>query len=151
MRYTPAQLKEALELTEERLRYWRRELTQLKGRRGYSPCFTPGDLLALKVVAELAMLGVQISTLKLHAEDLFNACSRNAWFGLENKVLVFDGRAMEMVSLSEEGGWVGQTRIAVPMGPLIRQLRQRLSEEDSVVAQPEIAFPPVEVAQGRSK
>ncbi len=149
MRYTPAQVKEALEITEETLRHWRKSLPPLKDKRWYSPCFSPGDLLALKVVARLHALGISVSQLKLHAEKLFQACSRSAWFGLEDKVVVYDGQTLEMVVVGADGHWSEVVRVAAPLGPLIRQLRQRLSEEDSNPAQPEIAFPPLGVAQGR--
>lgn len=151
MHYTPAQVREALEITEETLRYWRQKLPPLKGKKGYAPCFSPGDLLALKVVTQINGLGVNVGELASHSAEFFKSCSQGAWFGLEEKVLVFDGQTMELVSASEEGGWARQTRIAVPLGPLIRQLRQRLSEEESHLAQPEIVFPPLGVAQGRSK
>ena len=149
MRYMPAQVKEALEITEETLRYWRLKLPPLKGKRGYAPCFSPGDLLALKVVTQIHGLGVNVGDLVSHSTEFFKACSQSAWFGLEDKVLVFDGQTMELLNASEEGVWARQTRIAVPLGPLIRQLRQRLSEEEPT--QPEITFPPLGVAQGRSK
>ena len=56
--YPPSQTKEALEITEETLRYWRNKLAPLKGERGYAPCFLPGDLLALSVVTQLHALDV---------------------------------------------------------------------------------------------
>jgi len=149
MRYTPAQLKEALGITEETLRHWRKALPPLKGKRGYSPCFSPGDLLALKVITRLHGLGISVSQLKPHADTLFQICSQAAWFGLEGKVVVYDGQALEMVAAGAEGCWSQEVRIAAPLGPLIRQLRLRLSEEDPHPAQPEIAFPPLGVAQGR--
>jgi hypothetical protein len=151
MRYMPAQVKEALEITEETLRYWRQRLPPLKGKRGYAPCFSPGDLLALKVVTQIHGLGVNVGELVSHSAEFFKACSQGVWFGLEDKVLVFDGQTMELISLCEEGDWGRQTRIAVPLGPLIRQLRQRLSDEEPNSTQPEIAFPPLGVAQGRLK
>lgn len=151
MRYTPAQLKEALEITEETLRHWRKSFAPLKGKRGYAPCFSPGDLLALKVVTELHGLGIGVRQLKACAADLFEACSQGVWSSVENKVLVFDGQAMEVITIGEEGRWARQTRIAIPLKPLIEQLQQRLSEEGGRPAQPEIVFPPLGVAQGRSK
>lgn len=149
MLYTPAQIKETLEITEETLRHWRKALPPLKGKRGYSPCFSPGDLLALKVVAGLHGLGISVSQLKPHADKLFGACSQVAWFGLEDKILVYDGQMLEMVTASGEGHWAQAVRIAAPLGPLIRQLRQRLSEENPHPAQSEIAFPPRDIVQGR--
>ncbi len=150
MRYTPAQVKEALEIGEETLRHWRAALSPLKDKRGYSPCFSPGDLLALKVVTHFRGLGLNVRQLTPHAERLFAVC-QGAWFGLEDKVLVFDGAAMEVVTAGEEGGWANQSRIAIPLGQLLQQLRQHLSGEQVLSAQPEITFPPLEVAQGRAK
>lgn len=151
MRYTPAQLKEALEITEETLRHWRKSFSPLKGKRGYAPCFSPGDLLALKVVTQLHGLGISVRQLKPVATDLFGVCSQGVWSSLENKVLVFDGQIMEVVTVGEEGAWAQQTRIAVPLKPLVLQLQQRLSGEEVRPAQPEIVFPPLGVVQGRSK
>ncbi len=151
MRYTPAQVKEALAIKEEALRHWRKALPPLGDRRGYGPCFGPGDLLALKVVSELRDLGLNVGQIAPHASALFAACSDGAWFGLEDKVLVFDRQAMELVPAAKEGGWAQQTRVAVPLLPLIRELRQRLSEEEVPAKQPEIAFPPVGVAQAGTR
>lgn len=149
MRYTPAQIKEALEITEETLRHWRKALPPLQDKRGYSPCFSPGDLLALQVVARFHDLGVSVSQLKPHANKLFQACSQAAWFGLEDKVVVYDGQALEMVVAGAEGHWSQEVRIAAPLGPVIRKLRQRLSEEATHPAQAEIVFPPMGIAQER--
>jgi len=151
MRYTPAQLKEALGITEETLRHWRRSFTPLQGKRGYAPCFTPGDLLALKVVTQLHGLGIGVGQLKSVAIDLFEACSQGVWSTADNKVLVFDGRTVELVTTLEDGRWIQQTRIVVPLKPLVQQLQQRLSGEEGRPAQPEIVFPPLGVAQGRAK
>jgi len=151
MRYLPAQAKEALGITEETFRHWRRALPPLKGKRGYAPCFSPGDLLALKVVAQLHAFGIQVRHLTPHAEALFKACARSPWFGLDDKVFVFDGETMELIGPHGEQGWAQQPRIAIPLGPLIRQLRQSLSEEEIRPAQPEISFPPLDVASVRSR
>lgn len=151
MRYTPAQLKEALGITEETLRHWRRSFSPLQGKRGYAPCFTPGDLLALKIVTQLHGLGIGVGQLKSVAIDLFEHCSRGVWSNVESKVLVFDGQTMELVTTGEEGRWAQQTRIAVPLKPLVQQLQQRLSGEEGRPEQPEIVFPPLGVVQGRAK
>lgn len=151
VRYTPAQIKEALEISEETLRHWRKTLPPLRGKRGYSPCFSPGDLLALKVVAQFHVLGVNVSQLASHAAGLFTICSQGVWSRLESKTLISDGQRIELVPTDEEREWAQQARIVVPLGPLIRQLQRRLSEEEVHFAQTEIVFPPVGIAQGRAK
>lgn len=151
MRFMPIQVKGALGITEETLRHWRKSFSSLKGKRGYAPCFSPGDLLALKVVTQLHGLGIGVRQLKPVAADLFKACSQGVWSSLEDKVLVFDGQTMEVVTIGDEGRWAQKVRIAIPLKPLIEQLQQHLSEEEVRPAQPEIVFPPLGVARGRSK
>lgn len=151
MHYTPAQVKEALEITEETLRHWRRSLPPLQDKRGYSPCFSPGDLLALCVVARLHGLGISVSQLKGHSEKLFGACSQSPWFGLEDKSVVFDGESIDLVGAVPDAHWLQKVRITAPLGPLIRQLRQRLLDEEPVSTQAEIPFPPMEISRGGGK
>lgn len=151
MRYTPAQLREALDISEDTLRYWRELLPQLNGRRGYAPCFTPGDLLTLKVVAALRDLGMNIGMLKTHSKSFFDACSQRPWFELELHSLVFDGEFITMGRMDAGLDLPIKARVVVPLGPLIQQLRQRLAAEEVQTLQPEITFPPLGIAKGASR
>ena len=151
MRYTPSQTKEALEISEEKLRYWRSKLAPLNGKRGYAPCFLPSDLLALSVVTKLNALGVSVGHLQGHAQDLFAACSSGAWLSLRDRTLLFDGQAFELVGADAPNRRHGLPCISVPLSPLIGQLQRRLSGEDAVPTQPQIKFPPLGVAQRRAK
>jgi len=150
MRYLPAQAKEALGISEETFRHWRRALPPLKDKRGYGPCFTPGDLLALKVVAQLHLFGVQVRHLTPHAEALFRVCAQGPWFGLDDKAVVYDGQGMELLNVQEERHWSGRARVTIPLRPLMDQLRVCLSEEETRPSQPDIVFPPLEVSRGRA-
>lgn len=151
MRYTPAQVKEALDLPEETFRYWRKKFPPLEGKRGYAPCFSPGDLLALKVVVELHTLGVSAGALQAHSTALFKACSRGAWFALQDKALVLDATGLQLVGLDEIAGAGRRTQLVVPLAPLIEDLRVRLSDDAPRQTQAEIAFPPMGVARGKSQ
>ena len=151
MRYTPSQAKEALEISEERLRYWRSKLSPLSGKRGYAPCFLPSDLLALSVVTELHALGISVGHVRDHAEELFAACSNGAWLSLRDRILLFDGQAFELVGSDTGAQRQDRPCVSVPLGPLIRQLQLRLSGEDVFPAQPQIKFPPLGVAQRSTK
>lgn len=150
MQYTPSQTKEALGISEEKLRYWRSKLAPLSGKRGYAPCFLPSDLLVLSVVTKLNSLGVSVGHLQDHAADLFTACSSGAWLSLRDRTLLFDGRTFDLVDRLSAGR-EGIPCISVPLGPLIRQLQLRLSGEDAVPMQPQIKFPPLGVAQRSPK
>lgn len=86
--------------------------------------------------------------LKPSAKTLFEACSEGAWFSLTDKVVVFDGETMELISLNQETNWVRRARVLIPLSLLIDELRNSLSEEMRP-AQPEIVFPPLGVARGQ--
>ena len=135
MRYLPAQAKEAIGISEETFRHWRRALPPLSGKRGYGPCFTPGDLLALKVVAKLHGFGIQVRHLAPHADD---------------KAIVFDGESVELVSVLDSRRLAMRTCMVVPLRSLIAELRQSLSIEERLPVQSDIVFPPVSVSGGRS-
>ncbi|WP_145914772.1 hypothetical protein [Pseudomonas syringae group genomosp. 3] len=147
MRFVPAQVKEAIEISEETFRHWRQTLAPLKGKRGYGPCFSSGDLLSLKVVAQLHALGVQVRHLAPHAEALFQSCSQAAWFGLEDKAILFDGESIELTSLAADPKWDTRPRIVIPLSPLISALRKCLSVEETS-PQSNLVFP-LEVLKGR--
>jgi DNA-binding transcriptional MerR regulator len=149
MRYVPAQVKEALGISEETFRHWRRALLPLSGKRGYGPCFSPRDLLGLKVISQFHALGVPVRNIAPHASKLFDACS-GAWFGLEQKVMVFDGQALEVLLAPQESSLMARASVVVPLRPLINELRQRLSEEEDSSPQTEIAFPPIGMPRERS-
>ncbi|MBN8791020.1 MAG: MerR family transcriptional regulator [Stenotrophomonas nitritireducens] len=149
MRYLPAQAKESLGISEETFRHWRRALPPLQGRKGYGPCFTPGDLLALKVVAQLHTLGIQVRHITRHADALFDACSQSAWFGLSDKVIAYGGDSVSITGVSE-ARHPTQACVLVPLRPLIAELRQALSNEETVPAQSDIAFPPMRVGTAKS-
>lgn len=150
MRYMPTQIKEALDISEETLRHWRKHLAPLAGKRGYAPCFSPGDLLSLKVVVQFQALGVSVGHLKPFASELFRLCSRGAWFFLEDKVLVFDGKTLALVLSGVEAELkAANAQIVIPLAPLVRQLRLRLSEDEVKPSQAELVFPPLSVAQAR--
>lgn len=149
MHYVPSQVKEALGISEETLRHWRSVLPPLKGKKGYGPCFSLGDLLALKVVVQLHRFGIPMRQLKPSAERLFEACTQGPWFSLSSKVLVFDGEVVELLGLGQGAvEWAHRSHVSIPLAPLIDQLRYSLSE-GSRPAQPEIAFPPHEVGSVR--
>lgn len=150
MRYLPAQAKEALNISEETFRHWRRVLPPLKGRRGYGPCFTLADLLALKAVAALHGLGIQIRHLTPHAQALFDACSQGACFALEDKVIAFDGSSVTLVHAFDVRRASEKARVLVPLRPLIDELRGALSNDEGTSAQSDIVFPPMGVGKARS-
>lgn len=121
----------------------------LQGRKGYGPCFTPGELLALKVVAELHALGIQVRHIAPHATALFEVCSQSAWFGLSDKAVTFGGGAISITG-SVDARVPTRACVVIPLKPLIAELRQALSDEEMIPAQSDIAFPPMRVVPVKS-
>ena len=71
-----------------------------------------------------------------------------AWFGLEDKVIVFDGESIELTSVAADPKWDKRPRIVIPLSPLISELRKCLSVEEAS-PQSNLVFPPLEVLKGR--
>ena len=66
LRLTPAQVTEVAQLPDQTLRHWRSVLPPLAGLNGYTPCFTPGDALALLVIRYLVkVMGISVGALAL--------------------------------------------------------------------------------------
>jgi hypothetical protein len=139
MKYTPLQIREIVDISQETLRHWRRVLQPLKEQNGYAPCFTAGDALALKIVKEI------VETLQPLANELFNICRGINWPRLERQYLIirFADQSIEacqgsaMLQDAEAGAMV-----VVALRPHIEGLRGRLTESDGQY-QYEMPFPPV--------
>lgn len=94
IRECPYTLQFALEATgisSQTMRHWRDILPPLKGRSAHRPCFSAGDLLALRVL-DLWVHGVggKIGRLASSAGALFALCSEEVWPRIEKSYLAFD-------------------------------------------------------------
>lgn len=146
MKYTPLQIREMVNITQETLRHWRRVLPPLKEQIGYTPCFTAGDALALKIIKEIVeSLQVRVQALQPLADELFKICRGINWPRLEQQYLVicFSNSMIE----TRYGSKMLQDKdnsamIVISFRPHIDELRSRLTENDGQ-HQCEIPFPPV--------
>lgn len=76
MKLTPLQVRTVLDISEETLRYWKQKYPQLKGRRGYGPCFTFGEVLVLHITKVMVEnLAVDIKRIEPLATQLFRLCN----------------------------------------------------------------------------
>lgn len=148
MNLTPGQLREALALSQDTFRHWKQTLEPLRGRNGYRPCFTPGDLLAVAVVQMLHVeAGVAVGALQGIAQPLFSLCARSAWAELERCHLVIEvgsGRvtAIRNGHISRAGETV---TVHVALASLITKLRSRLLADGTTHQQQSLRFPLVAV------
>ncbi len=53
MRYTQSQIRELLSISVDAFRTWRDAIPALAQHKGHAPSFTPGDVVAMAIVAEL--------------------------------------------------------------------------------------------------
>jgi hypothetical protein len=149
IRYTPGQFRDALGLTKETFRYWKKNLPALGAVVGHSPCFGPSELVATAIAKRaIDCGGVSIGRLAPLAPQLFSLCEQKAWPQLERRIAIFflgTGR----VSLIDQGvPFLGdEPAVVVPLEPIIRELRERLLAAD-VDVQVSLAFPPVAVLSG---
>jgi hypothetical protein len=150
IRYTPGQFRDALGLTKETFRYWKRDLPALAAVAGHSPCFGPSELVATAIAKRAIDLGgASIGRLAPLASQLFALCEQKAWPQLERLSAVLFLKSGS-VSFIEQGKpfLSDEPAIVVPMEPVIRELRERLLAAD-VEIQSSLAFPPVAVSSGK--
>jgi len=150
IRYTPGQFRDALGLSKETFRYWKRDLPALAAVASHSPCFGPADLLATAIVKSVCdTAGVPVSRVAPLAQNLFSLCKESPWPQLERKsiALYFDSGRVQ-ISGNGEGLSEDEPVFLMPLKPVIERLRARLLEADRQ-HQPSLAFPPISVGTSR--
>jgi hypothetical protein len=143
VRYTPGQLRGALEIPPETYRHWKKTLAPLRRQRGHSPCFTAGDLVAVAVVHRLSIeLGIRVSMLTSISEPLFQLCNGAPWPVLERGYLIVDlsGRRIEYTPEFAERS-IESVSIAIRLRPIVTQLRGKLLEAANIDDQQALQFP----------
>lgn len=99
----PQEVLELAEITRETLRYWRKKVQPLRGKRGNQPCFTLGDVLALRVLNKLVSSGYDIHALSPIAVELFQKLNGPEWLRLEHRRLLIcpAGKSVQLLPVSE--------------------------------------------------
>lgn len=144
MKFTPGQVQETLQLSPATFRQWKVALPPLKGRNGYTPCFTPGDLLAMAIVKTLTEdVGIRVGNLREIAGDIFAQCDQSSWAGLERSVLVIEPSYSRVNCMSEARLPTPHTAmILLPLRPTIKALEDRLLRDHKAPHQESLRFPP---------
>lgn len=123
LRLTPQQVAEVSRLSDQTLRHWRSVLPPLAGLNGYTPCFTPGDALALLVVRHLVkVMGISVGTLAGASSDLFSICRSTSWPHLADRHLLIQIEQNSVILLTREPD-LEAPAILVPMRPFAEQLQ----------------------------
>jgi hypothetical protein len=146
IRLTPGQLRNALGLTKETFRYWKRDLPALAVAVGHGPCFEAGELLATAVAKHITdKAGIPVSRLAPFASELFALCRRSSWPQLARMtaIIFFESNEVQFVS-ADAFIPIKETTLVVPLQSLIEQLRGQLLDTDAI-DQPKIAPPRVAI------
>jgi hypothetical protein len=123
LRLTPQQVADLAHLSDQTLRHWRCVLPPLAGLNGYTPCFTPGDALALLVLRHLVKtMGISVGALAAASIDLFSLCRSTSWPQLADRRLLVQVEQGRAILLADEPD-LDTPAVLVPMRPFAEQLQ----------------------------
>ncbi|WP_428003500.1 hypothetical protein [Acidovorax sp.] len=144
MRFTPSQALDLVGISAETLRYWKKAIPSLAGKRGHAPCYTRAEIIGLIVVRRLVRdFKMDVSALAAQSEALFGLSS--AQWALPSRRLLrvtCDGRVTAHEALAAVN--FAEAVIVFPLDTAIQELEDRLNEQEGE-AQMELGLPPVSV------
>jgi hypothetical protein len=146
VQFTAGQLREAVGVSVEMYRHWKRVLPPFSDRQGYVPTFSIGDLVAARVLRCLTeTFGVRAGHLSRLSVDIVRLCNETPWAKLANGDLVIDPTG-ETCHLAKHGGPSVRSKpiIVLPMVFLMAELGGALQKRRPVSDQRELQFPPIE-------
>ena len=148
MRYTQSQIRELLSISVDAFRTWRDAIPALARHKGHAPSFTPGDVVAMAIVAELVRdFGVRVGSVGARFDELFKECRGRSWLSLENCVALIEAESFRLVDASTaERRSPDVSTLCVPCAPIIARLRSALTATEADQVQGYLQFPPTSVA-----
>ncbi|TPJ34773.1 hypothetical protein FJ434_28520 [Mesorhizobium sp. B2-5-13] len=148
MRYTQSQIRELLSISVDAFRTWRDAIPALALHKGHAPSFTPGDVVAMAIVAELVRdFGVRVGTVGDRFDELFKECRGRSWLSLENCVALIDAESFRLVDVNLAGQRSPDApTLYIPCAPIIARLRSVLTATEVDQVQGHLQFPPTSVA-----
>ncbi|MER9336789.1 hypothetical protein NKJ06_22785 [Mesorhizobium sp. M0293] len=147
MRYTQSQIRELLSISVDAFRTWRDAIPALAMHKGHAPSFTPGDVVAMAIVAELVRdFGVRVSTVGDRFDQLFMECRGRSWLSLENCVALIEVDNLRLVDVNApHRSSLDASTLSVPCAPIISRLRSALTATETDDVQGYLQFPPTSV------
>ena len=129
MRYTPGQLREAVGLSKEMFRHWRRVLPGFPRGQNHAPSFLPGGVLAIAVLPRLtaSLRGVRVGQLRAVSRSVFVVCNETLWEVLARRMMVVDLDRLGCAT-------VRRTDPIGPMVPVVTGCREALAGSSTRVA-----------------
>jgi hypothetical protein len=146
MNFTPQQVRQILSIPQETLRHWRTTLPPLSGKKGYSPCFSAGDILALRIVKEIVdKFRIRVQVLVPNSVSLFNTCKGVNWGRTYSQFLVFDPNSSTQIVLQKADDLkftpLNSTVMLIPLDYFVEELKSLFAGERNSI-QTEMLFPP---------
>lgn len=135
-------------LSSQTLRHWREVLPPLQGRSAHQPCFSAGDLLALKVLQAWVLgTGGRIGQHETTAAGLFSLCMDESWSRIEQSLLAydFDAGKWELVADGSPICWPSGA-VLLPIGRMASDLSEQLIGSRVSTVQKPLGFPLMEVS-----
>lgn len=147
MRYTQSQIRELLSISVDAFRTWRDAIPALAVHKGHAPSFTPGEVVAMAIVAELIRdFGVRVGTVGDRFDQLFRECRGKSWLSLENCIALIEVDGIRLVNTEVTDRPTPDTStLCVPCSPIVSRLRAALTASDIDQIQGHLQFPPTAV------
>lgn len=153
MRYTQSQIRSLISISVDDFKTWRKIIPALAGHKGHGPTFTPGDVIALAIVAEFVRdFGIRVGTVAAQFDRLFTACHGRSWLSLESCIVLIQADGVRLVDADNEFPVTqNRTTIAVPCAPIIWRLQAALTTTEVETAQGYLHFPPTAISDPPEK
>ncbi len=148
MRYTQSQIRDLLSISVDAFRTWRDNIPALGIHKGHAPSFTPGDVVAMAILAELVRdFGIRVGAVRDRFDQLFEECHGRSWLSLENCVVLIGPDSFRLVDTTVAHRRLSDTSsLYVPCAPIIMRLRSALTATGGDQAQGSLQFPPTSLA-----
>lgn len=149
MHFTPGQLRSTVGLSKETFRHWKRVLPAFSNRKGHSPSFSSGDVLASAIIRSITeSCGARIGHLAEISTAIFDVCNTTTWAALEGRVLVVDFSNGDCSILQNPISIPLNSIVVVcPLSPIIQQLQTELLPSETSPKQGTLFFPPTQISR----
>ena len=147
MLYTQSQIRELLSISVDAMRTWRDAIPALTAHKGHAPSFTPGDVVAMAIIADLIKdFGMRVGTVGGRFDQLLNECHLRSWLSLEACVVLIGTESISLVDASAPSRpSPGSSTLYVPCRPIVSRLRSALTANEAELAQGNLQFPPTAI------
>jgi hypothetical protein len=148
MRYTQSQIRDLLGVSVDAFRVWRDAVPALSAHRGHGPTFTPGEVVAMAVLAELVRdFGLRVGLMGDRLDALFNACRGQSWLSLSGCIIVLSADQARLVDVAAPRGSIQVgAHIVIACAPIVDRLQSALTATAADEVQGRLHFPPTALA-----